>query len=228
MIVSYINRHVLYHFHWGLKKEDGRAPEIFDRLIKESRESKILDLKAIYGYYPCQSDNESLLVYKDDSCEEVLHQFDFPRLHGKCIADYFQSRSRARASGNVDTVAFSLVTIGEIASKFEQQLYQSDQYQEYLFWHGFHAAMTEALAEFIHARVFSELGFSHERSRRLRFSFGYPSCPNLQDQSKILSLLNAEKIGVRLSESFQLWPEHSTSALIVLNSESFATINLSP
>ena len=115
-------------------------------------------------------------------------------------------------------MAFSLVTIGEAVSEFEQKLYKEDQYQDYLYWHGFHAAMTEALAEFIHARVHSECGIPCERSRSSRFSFGYPSCPNLQDQKKVLALLNAENIGVHLSESFQLWPEHSTSALIALNS----------
>ena len=213
MIVSSINRHALYHFHWGLKKDDKNASEIFDRLIQESRAAKVLDLKAIYGYYPCQSVNDSLIVYKDDSGEKIIYKFKFPRLHGRCLADYFQSRE----SGHVDVIAFSLVSIGDAAYEFEQKLYQKNQYQDYLYWHGFHAAMTEGLAEFIHARVRSECGIPDEKSRSSRFSFGYPSCPNLQDQSKILTLLNAEKIGVRLSESFQLWPEHSTSALIVLN-----------
>jgi 5-methyltetrahydrofolate--homocysteine methyltransferase len=235
-VVPYINKTALYKFQWGFKPQ-GKSPEeyrewakkevdpIFNRLVAQSEAEGILKPQAAYGYFPCQSAGDELIVYADPEGAKERCRFPFPRQTTErklCIADFF----RPVESGEMDVVAFQLVTVGQHASDHARDLFQANEYQEYLYWHGLDAEGAEGLAEFIHRRIRVELGFGAEDARDIqdmikqhyrgsRYSFGYPACPNLHDQDKILDLLEAHKIGVRLGDEDQLWPEESTSAIVV-------------
>ncbi len=236
MLVPFINRVALYKVQWGFKsgkqsKEAYKAfvktevDPIFNRLVSENNQKKIIQAKAVYGYFPAQALGNELLIYDSPPHYKPLCQFSFPRQNGKrelCISDFFRSQD----SGEYDVVAFQLVTVGQEASDYARTLFKAGSYQEYLFWHGFNVEMTEGLAEYIHKRIRGELGFGSEDARDMfeifkqryrgsRYSFGYPACPNLQEQRKILRILDADRIGVVMSEEDQLWPEESTSAIVV-------------
>ncbi|MCX7626852.1 MAG: hypothetical protein N2Z69_00320 [Methylophilaceae bacterium] len=235
-VVPYINRTALYKFQWGYKTKGRNEREyrefirlevdpILNRLVKQSEAEGILVPQAVYGYFPCQSEGNDLIVYASPDSREERCRFTFPRQTTErrlCIADFF----RPVESGEIDVVAFQLVTVGQRASDFARALFHQNSYQEYLYWHGLNAESAEALAEYIHKRIRVELGFGREDARDIpelikqhyrgsRYSFGYPACPNLHDQDKILELLDAQKIGVVLGEEDQLWPEESTSAIVV-------------
>ncbi len=155
--------------------------------------------------------------------------FTFPRqksLRRLCIADFFLPRELGIAQQLVDVFPMQAVTVGEIATQIAKELFQSDQYTDYLYFHGMAVQMAEALAEWLHARIRRELGFGSDepdtirdmlaqRYRGSRYSFGYPACPNIQDQYKQLALLGAERIGMAMDESEQLYPEQSTTAIVV-------------
>jgi len=130
------------------------------------------------------------------------------------------------ASGERDVLGLQIVTMGQRASDVAREWFKDDRYQDYLYLHGLGVEMAEALAEYVHKRIRGELGFSHEDSRDLdemlsqgyrgsRYSFGYPACPNLEDQEQLLRLLKATEIGVDLSDEHQLHPEQSTSAIVL-------------
>jgi 5-methyltetrahydrofolate--homocysteine methyltransferase len=235
-IVPYINRRTLYRFQWGYKAQGRSEAEyqawartdidpILHRLVARSEQEDISRPQAVYGYFPCQSAGDDLIIYRGPDGREERCRFTFPRQNKArriCIADFF----RPVDSGEIDVVAFQLVTVGQHASDFARELFKADQYQEYLYWHGFNVETTEGLAEFVHKRIRAELGFSREDARSMpemlkqgyrgsRYSFGYPACPNLADQDKILDLLDAQRINVVLGEEDQLWPEESTSAIVV-------------
>lgn len=234
-VVPYINRKTLYKFQWGFKAA-GRSEDeyqafaraeldpILNRLLERSERENILRPQAVYGYFPCNADGNDLIVYDDPAGHGERCRFTFPRQpKGRhlCLADFF----RPRASGEIDVVGFQLVTVGQHASDFARELFRTDQYQEYLYWHGMNVESTEGLAEYVHKRIRAELGFSRDEARSMhevlkqgyrgsRYSFGYPACPNLADQDKILALLDAGRIGVVLGDEDQLWPEESTSAIV--------------
>jgi 5-methyltetrahydrofolate--homocysteine methyltransferase len=143
-----------------------------------------------------------------------------------CLADYFASVE----SGKVDVVAFDLVTMGRKASEHSAKLFKADNYTDYLLFHGLSVESAEALAEMWHKRIREELGIAgadapvlaklfHQGYQGSRYSFGYPACPDLEDQTKIFDLLQPERIGVELTEEFQLDPEQSTSAIVVHHPE---------
>ncbi|NOZ62493.1 MAG: methionine synthase, partial [Calditrichaeota bacterium] len=156
-------------------------------------------------------------------------QFDFPRQQkedGLCLADFFLSSHSVQR----DVIAFQIVTIGERASQEAKRLFESDEFQNYLFWHGFSVELAEALAEFVHRGIRSDLGIDvkdtdskrqavRRKYRGARFSPGYSAWPNLQDQEKIFKLLNAEEINIYLTENYQLVPEQSTSAMVLHHPE---------
>lgn len=235
-LAPYINRTTLYKFQWGFKARDKSSEEykqwarkeldpIVNRLVAQSEAEDIIQAKAVYGYFPCQSEGDDLIIYHDTEHKQERCRFTFPRQTSArklCIADFFRSVD----SSEIDVVAFQLVTAGQKTSDYARELFTADKYQEYLYWHGLNAEGAEALAEYIHRRIRAELGFSNEDARELsemikqnyrgsRYSFGYPACPNLADQDKILMLLDAERIQVILGDEFQLWPEESTSAIVV-------------
>ncbi|HZY10090.1 MAG TPA: vitamin B12 dependent-methionine synthase activation domain-containing protein, partial [Bacteroidota bacterium] len=218
----------------------------FDRLKKRVKKDKLLVPKVVYGYFPCQSEGNDLIIYKlkgvkdpvitwnylstptRTDLEEWL-RFTFPRQEkGRflCISDFFASRD----SDRVDVVAFHLVTMGNVASEHSKVLYESNKYKEYLYFHGLSVESAEALAELWHKKIREELNIHQKDSddvkklfsqhfRGSRYSFGYPACPALEDQEKLFKLLRPERIGVTLTEEYQLVPEQSTSAIIVHHPE---------
>ena len=235
-LFSFINETALFKGQWQFKQ--GRMPleeyqalvrekvrPIYQELKKRSAQEKLLVPKVVYGYYQCQSEGNDLIVY--DREREV--RFTFPRQPaGKhlCLADFFA----ARESGRRDTVAFHLVTVGRRASVYSHELFKSDNYSDYLYFHGLSVESAEALAELWHKRIREELGIAGADSPDLsrlfrqdyqgaRYSFGYPACPRLEDQEKLFTLLDPARIDVELSEEFQLEPEQSTSAIIVHHPE---------
>jgi 5-methyltetrahydrofolate--homocysteine methyltransferase len=234
-ILPYINRNTLYKFQWGFKPQGRSVDEyreysrreldpILNRLVLESDANKVLQPMALYGYFSCQSQGNTLLIYCAPDSDEVAGRLELPRQKTErrlCIADFFRSVE----SGERDVLGLMLVTVGQHAADHARELFAADKYQEYLYWHGLNAEGAEGLAEYVHKRIRVELGFGSEDARELdelikqnyrgsRYSFGYPACPNLGDQRILLDLLGAEKIGVTLGDEDQLWPEDSTSALV--------------
>jgi len=189
---------------------------------------QIMNASVAYGYFPCVSKGDDLIVLTEDGNERC--RFTFPRQRRDrhlCLSDFF----RPEDSGETDVVAFHVVTMGSHVSEVTGELFARDAYRDYLELHGLSVQLTEALAEYWHARVRAELGFAAEDSgdlsavlskqayRGSRYSFGYPACPNLEDQAMIMDLLQPGRIGVELSEEWQLHPEQSTSAIIVHHPE---------
>jgi 5-methyltetrahydrofolate--homocysteine methyltransferase len=187
-----------------------------------------LDAGVVYGYFPCVSEGNDLVVLNDDGSDRL--RFTFPRQRRDrrlCLADFF----RPRESGETDVVGFQVVTIGSRVSDATGELFAENAYRDYLELHGLSVQLAEALAEFWHRRIREELGTSsedstdvqavleHQAYRGSRYSFGYPACPDLEDRAKIVELLRPDRIGVTLSEELQLHPEQSTDALIVHHPE---------
>lgn len=235
-VFAFINETALFKGQWQYKQGRKSKEEYAEILEKEvypkfrelkaqAIREKLLEAKLVYGYFPCYSEGNDLVILHDDEKTERM-RFSFPRQPleqrgGKnlCLADYF-------ASDKTDVVAFHLVTMGRKASEHSAKLFKSDNYTDYLLFHGLSVESAEALAEMWHKRIREELGIADQDAKDLnklfhqgyqgsRFSFGYPACPNLEDQTKLFELLQPERIDVELSEEFQLHPEQSTSAIIV-------------
>jgi 5-methyltetrahydrofolate--homocysteine methyltransferase len=223
---------------WGLRGSRGDGPSYDELVESEGRprlrmwldritSEQMLEAGVVYGYFPCVSKGDDLIVLGDDGAERC--RFTFPRQRRDrhlCLADFF----RAEDSGEVDVVAFQLVTVGERISHETAKLFEANAYRDYLELHGLSVQLAEALAEYWHARIREELGFgaeddglgemlSHQGYRGSRYSFGYPACPNLEDRAKVRDLLAPERINVELSEEFQLHPEQSTDAIVVHHPE---------
>lgn len=237
-VFDFVNETALFKGQWQFKQGKTSADEyqalvrekvrpIYEELKTRSKREGLLIPKVVYGYFPCQSEGNDLIVYDADHKEQV--RFTFPRQSsGKhlCLADFFASC----ASGRMDVVAFHLVTVGRRASEYAQQLFKADNYSDYLYFHGLSVESAEALAELWHKRIREELGIAgadaselsklfHQKYQGSRYSFGYPACPDLEDQAKLFQLLNPARIDVELTEEFQLEPEQSTSAIIVHHPE---------
>ncbi len=234
-LIPYLNEQMLFTFHWGFKKA-GRTLEeywqyverevkpILLRLLKECEEQDILQPKAAYGYFKCASERNDLVLF-DESGKKETGRFALPRQDkdgGICVADFF----REIDSGERDVLAMQVVTAGQKVADVAREWFAGNRYQDYLYLHGLGVEIAEAMAEYLHKRIRAELGFGFEDDREMkkllkqgyrgsRYSFGYPACPRLEDQAILLKLLNAQKIGVELSEEFQLHPEQSTSAIVV-------------
>jgi 5-methyltetrahydrofolate--homocysteine methyltransferase len=274
-VFAFINETALFKGQWQYK-QGKKSKEEYEALLKDTvypkyaeakanaiRE-KLLEAKLVYGYFPCYSEGNDLVILQEDEKTERL-RFTFPRQpleqrgsKNLCLADYFASRSvdtpvhmsakhengivesssDFAVSGDadksvrspIDVVAFQLVTMGRKASEHSHKLFKSDNYTDYLLFHGLSVESAEALAEMWHKRIREELGIAgsdapemaklfHQGYQGSRFSFGYPACPNLEDQVKLFELLQPERIDVELSEEFQLHPEQSTSAIIVHHPE---------
>ncbi len=236
-ILPYLNERMLYQLQWGYRK-DGRSfsdyldwakknlrPILHD-LLSQCEQQNILQPQAVYGYWPCAAEGETLILF-DPHSHDVCAQFNLPRAaNGDCIVDYV----RDVTSSQRDVIGLQIVTMGQKVADVARSWFEQNRYQDYLYLHGLSVEMTEALAEYTHQKIRAELGFSHEDDRDIskmlqqgyrgsRYSFGYPACPRLQDQVQILKLLHAEKIGVTLSDEFQLHPEQSTSALVLHHSQ---------
>lgn len=237
-VFAFVNETALFKGQWQFKQ--GRTPlEEYQRLVAEKvlpiykelkercKSEALLVPKVVYGYFSCQSEGNDLIVYDENNKERT--RFTFPRQpkgRNLCLADFFASKT----SGKMDVVGFQLVTVGRRASEYSQGLFKSDNYADYLYFHGLSVESAEALAELWHKRLREELGIAgtdapeisqlfHQRYQGSRFSFGYPACPNLEDQEKLFKLLEPGRIDVSLTEEFQLEPEQSTSAIIVHHPE---------
>ena len=238
-VFAYINETALFKGQWQFKQGRTSAEEyqalvaekvrpVYEELKQRSAREGLLVPRAVYGYFPAQSSGNDLIIYDAETKAERT-RFTFPRQPaGKrlCLADYFASVE----SGRMDVVAFHLVTVGRRASEYSQELFKRDNYAEYLFFHGLSVESAEALAELWHKRIREELGIAGNDAKNLnelfrqgyqgsRFSFGYPACPNLEDQAKLFELLDPARIDVELTEEFQLEPEQSTSAIVIHHPE---------
>jgi 5-methyltetrahydrofolate--homocysteine methyltransferase len=241
--LAYLNETMLFQVQWGFRRKR-RAPDewrkcveqeirpIYRALVQRCEREGILRPQAVYGYWPCNSDGDDLLVFeppggtidRPEHHGRVVTRFRFPRQKKPpywCLSDFW----RPARSGVVDVVALALVTAGRRVSEVARQWFEQNQYQQYLFLHGLGVELAEALAEYLHKQIRVELGIAGQDARELqrlfqqgyqgsRYSFGYPACPNLEDQAPLVKLLQADRIGVALSEQYQLEPEQSTSAIV--------------
>ena len=234
-VLQYVNKKALFRLQWQYKQGKRSAEDYeaflkktveprFRELVKRVRESKVLEPRVVFGYWPCYSDQNALVVLDPGKPSRELCRFDFPRQPGGrrlCLSDFF----RTKQSGEHDVVGFSLVTMGAVATRESERLFAENRYDEYLHFHGLSVEGAEALAEYWHKRMRQQLAIAHEDAVEIadlfkqqyqgsRYSFGYPACPNIEDQDKLLWLLEASRIGVTLSDEYQLVPEQSTSAVI--------------
>jgi 5-methyltetrahydrofolate--homocysteine methyltransferase len=238
-LFGYINETALFKNQWQLKTasatdymrlvEEKYRP-ILRELKEEIKEKNWFEPKLVYGFYPAQSDGNDVVVYEPEDAEASIPRerlrIHFPRQReGRklSIADFFHPVG----SGQMDVIGFSVVTIGDRASEETKKLFDAGDFTRYLYVHGLGVETAEALAEYAHKLIREELGIAeedapevrdlfHQKYRGSRYSFGYPACPNLEDQTKIFELLRPEEtIGVRLTEGYHLEPEQSTDALIV-------------
>jgi 5-methyltetrahydrofolate--homocysteine methyltransferase len=245
----YLDLQALIAGQWQFRKPKEQSREEYDAFlaqtvypILELWKQRIIDEKllaptVVYGYIPVQADGNDVILYDpvihtQDPLSTTQHPrstFKFPRqrsLRRLCIADFYAPKE----TGAIDVMPLQAVTVGHIATEFAQSLFKANQYTDYLYFHGLAVQMAEALAEWTHARIRRELGFGSEdpatirdvlaqRYRGSRYSFGYPACPNMQDQYTLLDLLDAKRIDLVMDESEQLYPEQSTTALIAYHPE---------
>ncbi|MEJ5305287.1 MAG: vitamin B12 dependent-methionine synthase activation domain-containing protein [Ignavibacteria bacterium] len=256
-VFKYVNEVALFRGQWQFRKRklsdddynklvEEKVLPIYNNLKAKVKENNLLIPKVVYGYFPAQSEKNDLIIYKPKNfpeeklydiwdidihnCElEEYVRFTFPRQINKrnlCISDFVLPVE----SGKFDVVAFHVVTVGEQATEHSKQLYSSDNYTEYLFFHGLSVETAEALAEYWHKKIREELKIDYADAKDIkklfqqgyrgsRYSFGYPACPNLEDQLKLFKLLKPERIGVTLTDGFQMVPEQSTSAIIIHHPE---------
>ncbi|MFF9071725.1 methionine synthase [Streptomyces sp. NPDC014646] len=236
---SWLDEGALFKGQWGLKQARAGDGPTYEELVEtEGRPhlrgwldklhtENLLEAAVVYGYFPCVSKGDDLIVLHEDGSERT--RFTFPRQRrGRrlCLADFF----RPEESGETDVVGLQVVTVGSRIGGETAKLFEANAYRDYLELHGLSVQLAEALAEYWHARVRSELGFGGEdpvevedmfalKYRGARFSLGYGACPDLEDRAKIAELLRPERIGVHLSEEFQLHPEQSTDAIVIHHPE---------
>jgi len=229
-IAGYLDERALFRGQWGLSP--GRTGPDYEELVAAEGRPRLrswlsritsdglLQAAVIYGYWPAHADGNAIVIGDPQDPSTEILRFDFPRqTRGRhlCLADY------VRPDG--DVLALQLVTMGPKMAEATADLFEANAYRDYLELHGLSVQLTEALAEYWHARVRTELGIAgddaadmagilKQKYRGERFAFGYPACPDLSQQKPFCELLGADRIGVALSEGFQLHPEQSTSAII--------------
>jgi 5-methyltetrahydrofolate--homocysteine methyltransferase len=234
-VFAYINSIALFRGQWQVRRgkmkladynqivEEKFVP-IFEALKKRCIKEKLLIPEVVYGYFLCNSDNDDVILFDENGMREI-ERFHFPRqTEGKRlgIADFFAPIE----SGKKDVIGMMVVTVGHRASEISRKLFESDNYTEYLYFHGLSVETAEALAEYWHKKMREELGVGDDDAKEIRelfqqgyrgsrYSFGYPACPNLEDQAKLFRLLDPSRINIALTEEFQIVPEQSTSAIVV-------------
>jgi 5-methyltetrahydrofolate--homocysteine methyltransferase len=237
---AYLDERALFMGQWGLKPARGRGGPGYEELVEiegrprlrmwleRAQTEGLLEAAVVYGYFRCVSEGNDLIVLGPDGRAE-LERFSFPRQRRDrrlCLADFFKPKD----SKGTDVVAFQLATMGPRISEATAELFAKNAYREYLELHGLSVQLTEALAEYWHARIRRELGLAGDDPddldgffrvdyRGARYSFGYPACPDLADRAKVVRLLEPSRIGVELSEEMQLHPEQSTDAIVVHHPE---------
>lgn len=230
-LFSYVNEQALFRGRWGYRRAAGSTAQeyeqlvsskvrpIYQELMRQSLEKNLLQPKVAYGYFPCYSEGEQLIV----GSGKETKKFSFPRQQlapHLCITDYFHSREEGG-----DIAAFFVVTIGERIAQEIRRLFEADSYHDYLMLHGFSVEVTDALAEYWHEMMRKEWGIADETPKDMtgyvtqgyqgsRYGFGYPACPDLDAHTTLFELLNPELIGVTLTETMEMVPEQSTSAII--------------
>jgi 5-methyltetrahydrofolate--homocysteine methyltransferase len=236
---AFLDERATFLGQWGLKPARGGAGPTYEELVEAEGRPRLrmwldriqsdglVEAAVVYGYFPAVSEGNDLVVLDESGAER--ERFTFPRQrHDRhlCLADFF----RPAASGETDVVGFQLVTVGTRLSQATGELFAKDAFRDYLELHGLSVQLTEALAEYWHGRVREELGLAQFDPpgldgilkvgyRGCRYSFGYPACPDLEDRAKLVRLLRPERVGVVLSEEYQLTPEQSTDALITHHPE---------
>ncbi|MFF0104042.1 methionine synthase [Streptomyces hirsutus] len=236
---SWLDEGALFKGQWGLKQARAGDGPTYEELVETEgrprlrglldrlQTDNLLEAAVVYGYFPCVSKDDDLIVLDEAGNERT--RFTFPRQRrGRrlCLADFF----RPEESGETDVVGFQIVTVGSRIGEETARMFEANAYRDYLELHGLSVQLAEALAEYWHARVRSELGFAGEdpagmedmfalKYRGARFSLGYGACPDLEDRAKIAEMLRPERIGVHLSEEFQLHPEQSTDAIVIHHPE---------
>ena len=240
-VFHYLDRNALFAGQWMLRKTKEQSRDDYKAMLAEKAEpvlqqwmqrcmdESLLTPRAVYGYFPVGRDGNTLRVFDVDG-ERELGSFDLPRQRSGnryCIADFFNDLD---ADGRpTDVLPMQAVTMGQKASVVAQELFKGDRYSDYLYFHGLGVQMAEAMAEWVHARIRSELGFADpaditlrdvlaQRYRGSRYSFGYPACPNVADSRQQLEWLGADRISLTMDSSDQLEPEQSTTALVALHS----------
>jgi 5-methyltetrahydrofolate--homocysteine methyltransferase len=239
-IYPYINTTALFRGQWGFRRGQRsrgefhrvlheEAEPVFERLKVSLRDERILRPALVYGWYPCASDGQDLIVFDPEDHDTEIERFAFPRQAKRrrlCISDFFKSVD----SGERDVLGLSCVTMGSAVSDRTRELFEGDEYTEYLYVHGMGVECAEALAELWHQRMRQELGIGGEDSphikelfqqkyRGSRYSFGYPACPDMADQEKLFRMLQPGRIGCVLTENQQIDPEQSTSAIVIHHPE---------
>jgi len=231
-IAAYLNETALFRNQWGYKPVDGEDDGAFKDRVRPLLRDQLATAKAgqflvpqvAWGHFAANADGDDLVLFEDESRSDELMRFTFPRQPESpflCISDFF----RTVDSGQPDWASFQVVTMGERVSQEAARLKEENQYQNYLYLHGLGVEMAEALAEYWHHRIREELGFAdqdgptltglfRQKYRGGRYSWGYPACPALEDNAKVVELLGADRIGIEVSEGFQLHPEQSTTAII--------------
>lgn len=239
-VFGYLDLQALIAGQWQFRKPKDQSRSEYDQFLQETVypiletwkrqvvEQNLLQPQVVYGYFPAQAEGNSLHLYDPDQADsqsaQPVARFDFPRqrsLRRLCIADFYAPK----AAGEMDVFPMQAVTVGEVATEYAKQLFESDQYTDYLYFHGLAVQVAEALAEWTHARIRRELGLGDQEPKTIRdilaqrypgsrYSFGYPACPNIQDQYQLLDLLQGDRIGLHMDESEQLYPEQSTTAII--------------
>jgi 5-methyltetrahydrofolate--homocysteine methyltransferase len=240
-LTPFVNERMLYQFQWGYRKDGRSLSEYMDwakgelrpilkRMVDIVVEQDILIPQASYGYWKAAGEGNDLVLFEEDGVRECA-RFTLPRQaegDRRCVTDFVRDISDGPDRRGV--VGLQVVTMGQQASERARDWFGEDRYQDYLYLHGLGVEMAEAMAEYVHKRIRAELGYASEEARDMekmlqqeyrgsRYSFGYPACPNLQDQEQILALLDAGRIGVEMSDEFQLHPEQSTSALVMLHKQ---------
>ncbi|MEU1895369.1 methionine synthase [Streptomyces pristinaespiralis] len=236
---SWLDEGALFKGQWGLKQSRAGDGPSYEELVESEgrprlrglldrlQTDNLLEAAVVHGYFPCVSKGDDLIILGEDGSERT--RFSFPRQRrGRrlCLADFF----RPEESGETDVVGLQVVTVGSRIGEETAKLFEANSYRDYLELHGLSVQLAEALAEYWHARVRAELGFGGEdpadvedmfalKYRGARFSLGYGACPDLEDRAKIAELLEPERIGVQLSEEFQLHPEQSTDAIVIHHPE---------
>jgi 5-methyltetrahydrofolate--homocysteine methyltransferase len=235
-VFKYLNELTLFSTQWQFRKGGVKVAEYekqirevarpaLERLKKLCVDENVLRPAVAYGFFPAAADGNLLTVYHDDH-RTPRTTFAFPRQdHGDylCLSDYV---GPARDGKAVDYVAFMAVTMGREVTRVAQDWYAGGKYQDYLYLHGLGVESAEALAESFHRQVRLEWGIAGDDSPRVeklfkghyrgcRYSFGYPACPDLEDQAKLFQLIEPERVGITLSEQFQLEPEQSTTAIVM-------------
>ncbi|MEU0458586.1 vitamin B12 dependent-methionine synthase activation domain-containing protein, partial [Streptomyces sp. NPDC006129] len=226
---SWLDEGALFKGQWGLKRDmiDSVGRPRLRMWLDRLRTENLVEAAVVYGYFPCVSKDDDLIILDEHGNERT--RFTFPRQdRGRrlCLADFF----RPEESGQADVVGLQIVTVGSRIGEATAELFETDAYRDYLELHGLSVQLAEALAEYWHARVRAELfigvhdpagldGMLRTQYQGCRYSLGYPACPDLEDRGKIADLLRPERIGVELSEEFQLHPEQSTDAIVVHHPE---------